>query len=224
MQKGRYVTHIVRDGDTIQSIGTLYNVDWTEIATMNGLNYPYVVAELFDDIYRYRNDIAHIGTKLTIPNNQTIPVKSKDVTDSDEIYAYGCDLEIYSYDASPLGNVNLENEGHITDNGNGDLKITKGIRNLSQQIITRLGTEKGSLMLHPEYGSDLLKYIGKTITQELLIDIKLEVIETIMSDFRVKGVGQVDVYFTNTSVRVEAEIFPIDTSTSPFLLGANFDK
>lgn len=224
MQKGQYVTHVVTDGDTIQSIGLFYNVNWTEIVTLNGLNYPYVVTDLYDTEFTYQNDVAKIGTKLLIPNNLTVPVKSIGSSKEIEKYAYGSDLDLYTTERSVFGNTNLESEGQLTDDGEGDVLLVQGLDNLSQQLITRLGTEKGSLLLHPEYGSNLLSYVGKKILKEQLIDIKLEVQECLLSDFRVQSVGKIDVWFKDTSTRVEAEVYPIEPYSKPFLLGATFTK
>lgn len=43
----------------------------------------------------------------------------------------------------------------LTHNGHGDLKTASGADNIRQATISRLMTAKGSLMLHPEYGSNL---------------------------------------------------------------------
>ena len=42
MATSQYVVHTVGAGDTIQAIGDLYGVDWTELVVVNGLEYPYI--------------------------------------------------------------------------------------------------------------------------------------------------------------------------------------
>ena len=47
MVTSQYIVHTVGAGDTIQAIGDLYGVDWTELVIVNGLEYPYIDDDLF---------------------------------------------------------------------------------------------------------------------------------------------------------------------------------
>lgn len=206
-----YKVHIVGDGDTIQSIGDLYSVDWTEIVTINGLDYPYIDTTLFINEYEKVDSVAKIGSKLVIPTTDlVIPIKTNNSSQEIENYAFGCDLDIFSTEETDYGVINLEVEGELIDNYKGDIKLVEGLKNLRQQLIIRLGTPVGALLLHPEFGSKLLDYIGKTINEQVLKEVHLEIQECLLKDFRVKGVSDIKSIFKNRSVLVTCKIHPIE--------------
>ena len=118
-----------------------------------------------------------------------IPLKTNNSMEEMEKYTFGSDLDIYS-NAISNGVTNLEVMGELdADTTTGDIKLASGVNNLRQQLITRLGTPKGSLMLHPEWGSNINRYIGGRVTYENLRKIMLEVQECVLSDFRVLGIS-----------------------------------
>lgn len=212
MPKTSYVTHTVGAGDTIQKIGSLYNVDWTKIVSVNGLQYPYVDATVAYNPYEDVDTVAKIGTLLVIPvEGVMLPVLTNGDQETVERYAFGGDLDIFDYVKQEYGQViPLEIQGELTDNHQGDLKLSEGIQNLAQQLIIRLGTPVGALPLHPEFGTNINKYIGKRMSVETLTKIRLEVQESILRDFRVAGVGDVTVEARSGGVWVDAMIQPID--------------
>ena len=220
----QYLMHIVGEGDTIQSIGLLYGVDWTEIVSINGLVYPYIDTDLFYNEHELLDSVAKVGSALAIPTEGLqIPNKTNNSSKEIEKYAFGCDLDLYSIEQAEHKAVNLEIQGQLCDNKEGDLKLAEGIDNLKQQLITRLGTPKGALLLHPEYGSNLLDYIGKRTTEEMLTEVSLEVQECLLSDFRVQGVESVQVVFRDHGVRVECTVHPIQPYSS-FPLGHTYNQ
>lgn len=206
----QYVTHVVGAGDTIQLIGQKYNVDWTEIVNLNGLEYPYVAADDIETEYDTMDTVAKIGTKLVVPSNGlNIPYKSNTSTSEMELYAFGGDLDLFTAEEGDGYNVvNLEIAGQLTDD-KGDLKLATGITNLKQQLIVRLGTEKGALLLHPDFGSNILKTIGAKVTPELLTKVQLEVAECLNSDFRVQSVTDIQVAYSSGKIHVECYVIPI---------------
>lgn len=206
----QYITHIIAEGDTIQSIGVLYNVDWTEIATINGLEYPYVNSQI--DAQKDNSDVAVIGETLVIPSQGVvIPHRTGNSVDELESYTFGGDLCLFSQKTT----LNLEDqEKELCDNSEGDLLLVEGLNNLHQQLLIRLGTPKGTLVLHPEFGSNLTSYIGRKVTSELLTEISLEVQECILSDFRVKEISNLDVEFKDGGIHIEATIIPISPYSS----------
>lgn len=218
-----YIIHTVGVGDTIQSIGAYYGVDWTEIVTMNGLQYPYIDDEIINNDFSYVDTVAKIGSKLIIPGSfGEIPVKSNNSSEELEKYAFGQDLDLFSPVLSTHLTANLEDTGYLTDDGNGDIRRCEGLDNLRQQLIIRLGTPKGALILHPEFGSDILSFIGRKVNPELLVEIQLEVQECLLGDFRVMGVSDITTVFKDKSVRVECMVHPIEPYSSPFLLGYTY--
>lgn len=189
-----YKIHIVGPGDTIQAIGDLYGVPWTQICTINGLSYPFINTEPESGDNSIPADVATVGRQLVIPTGDMIfPVRIDDAKLDVVQYILGADLDIYSCMESEHHVIQIGNTGELLDDGHGDLLLASGLRNLRQQLVTRLGTPKGTLLLHPEYGSDILQYIGRPLTPELLVEQKLCVQECLLTDFRVEGISDLTV-------------------------------
>lgn len=197
----RYLTHTVSRGETIQIIGQMYNVDWTKLATINGLVYPYVDSALNSTEYENTDEVAKIGSRLVIPTRGLhIPKKSNNSTDDLERYTFGSDIDLFAGSTDNNGVTNIEALGVLHANkSTGDVLICDGLDNLRQQLILRLGTPKGTLVMHPEWGCDLLKYIGGKMTMERLIKIKLAAQECILGDFRVLGVSDMRATFKDST-------------------------
>lgn len=218
----QYTVHTVGAGDTIQSIGELYGVEWTELVTINGLEYPYIDDDLYINENSNLDEVAKIGSKLVIPTpGLQIPNKTNNSSKEIEKYAFGCDLDLFSTEETENHVVNLETQGQLSDNLKGDIKLSEGINNLRQQLIIRLGTPKGALLLHPEFGSSILSYIGKRTTVEVLTEVSLEIQECILGDFRVKGVSDIQAAFKDHGIHVECIIHPIEPY-SAFRLGHTY--
>lgn len=215
----QYMVHTVGAGDTIQSIGLLYGVDWTELVEINGLEYPYIDDDLYINENESIDGVAKVGSKLVIPTlGINIPNKTNNSSSEVEKYAFGCDLDLFSLEETTNQVINLEVEGQLSDDNIGDIKLSEGVANLRQQLTTRLGTQKGSLLLHPEFGSNITNYIGAKITVELLNKIKLEVQECLLEDFRVAGVSDITVVGRDKGIYIECFIHPIEPYSSPFRL------
>lgn len=197
----KYLTHTVTMGETIQIIGQRYGVDWTKLATINGLEYPYVDATLNSKKFENTDEVAKIGSRLVIPTRGLhIPNKTNNSASELEKYTFGSDLDLFSDATNNNGVTNIESLGVLNANTTtGDILICDGIANLRQQLIIRLGTPKGSLFMHPEWGCDLLKHIGGAMTMERLIKIKLAVQESVLGDFRVLGISDMRAVFKNSS-------------------------
>lgn len=220
----KYITHTVSDGDTIQSIGQRYEVDWTKIVELNSLSYPYVIGEIeTPEEYADIDTVAKFGSVLLIPTDGLrFPLKTNNSAAEVAKYSLGCDLDLFTFEKGEHFNVvNLEIEGQLTDDNQGDLRLAEGIENLKQQLIVRLGTERGALLLHPEFGTNIKKYIGMRTTPELLTKIKLEIQEALLGDFRVKDVNKIQVAFNNRQVHVECVVTPIPPATD-FLLSTTY--
>lgn len=206
-----YIVHTVTDGDTLQSIALKYGVNWQDIADLNGLESPYIDTSIQFNESRYTDTVAKLGSKLVIPS-EGLTFGNRENNTSEELAknALGTDLDIYSYEMGDNYNVvNLEIKGQLTDNGKGDLRLAEGLSNLKQQLIIRLGTTKGSLPLHPEFGSNLVNFIGLRVTSQLLIKTRLEIRETLLTDPRVLQVGKIDVAYKDKAVHVSCNIVPI---------------
>lgn len=206
MAENGYKVHRVSYGDSIQKIATQYGVqDWREIAYFNNLVYPYIVDNL--DIAP-NGKVAVVGDSVFIPSNEFInyPKAKEDYTMEEQ--AYGVDLDIY-YATDDNGKArNLEERGEMSLDDR-DLRLVKGIENLVQQLTIKLSTRKGSLMLHPEWGCNILNMVGTKGTEENLTDMMLMVKEAILEDFRVESISNLSVSKTATSVTIDCNITPI---------------
>lgn len=198
------ITHRIEIGDSLQRIASQYGIeDWTEIAEINKLDPPYIFSVFDDDSYSDNRQVAKIGDLILIPSQQAYKVRN--VHDSIEIEseAYGKDLDLYHRSV-----VDHEIKGHL-EYGN-DVDIVKGLENLGQQLTSRLSVTKGSLFMHPEFGSELYKYYGKNYTQENINKIIFEVESCIRSDFRVKDIKDLNAELVDGNLIVYAQIIPIE--------------
>ena len=219
----QYIIHTVGMGDTIQSIGLSYGVRWEEIVQVNGLEYPYIDDNLYINEYNEVDSVAKVGSKLVIPTpGIKIPVKSNNSSKEMEEYIFGVDLDLFSSFLESSSVMRLEIEGELSHNQKGDLKLSSGIDNLRQQLIIKLGTPKGSLLLHPEFGSRINDFVGKKITIETLTKVKLEVQECLLGDFRVSGISDLSVIGKDGGIFVECIIHPIESYPSAFRLSHLF--
>ena len=204
----QYTVHKVGIGDTIQSIGLSYGVDWTKIVELNGLEYPYIEDTIEANEYEKLDSVAKLGSSLVIPAEGIgIPEKTNLSSKELEKYSFGSDLDIFLYRDQKV--VNIEDTGRLSNSTACDVQLSEGLQNLHQQLTVKLGTQKGTLLLHPEFGSELVRYIGQRVTPELLTKIKLEVKECLLEDFRVEDVEDVTVVYKDHAVYVECVIHPI---------------
>lgn len=211
MANNGYKIHVVGPGDTIQAIGDVYGVDWTQIAMVNGLVYPYINTEPESGDNYIPEGVATIGRSLMIPEGRLIfPVRVNDGVMDVERYILGADLDIYSYVESDHNVIRIGETGELLDNMKGDLLLAEGVRNLRQQLVTRLGVPKGTLLLHPEYGSDILQYIGKPITPELLINVKLCIQECLLRDSRVEGLTGLKASSDGTKIHAQCIVHAVE--------------
>lgn len=208
-------THTVTIGDSLQKLARIYNVsDWRTIAELNELESPYIDSR-FPIVADYgTKKVALVGTLLLIPNlstTSTIPkFKSKDI----EGVAYGKDLDLYGEE--PIG---MREKGYLRE-GNTDIQTVSGIANLAQQLMTRLSVKRGALLMHPDFGSDLDRYLGKLDSQENRNKILFEVEACIRSDARVQDVFDLQVLAENGVLMVSGKIVPIEPG-QPFVLRHN---
>lgn len=202
-----YKTHLVAAGDSIQRIATTYGIeDWREIVHFNKLDYPYIGNE--DEIYD--GNVAKIGTVLMIPSYDYIvsPTISDISLPTMEELAYGSDLDLYSLIDSG-GIHNFDTKGELSSDANLDLKIASGIENLSQQLTTKLSTPKGTLWLHPDWGCNVKRYIGRKGSLENLIKMRLMIQECILEDNRVTAVENLTIKQVDRKLLVTCDIYPI---------------
>lgn len=209
-----YRTHLVSAGDSIQRIALSYGIeDWREIVHFNKLDYPYIGSE--DEMYD--GNVAKIGTVLMIPSYDYVvsPTISDVSLPTMEELAYGIDLDLYSK-VDSFNMHNFDTKGELSEDENLDLKTVKSIENLSQQLTTKLSTPKGTLWLHPDWGCDVKRYIGRKASLEVLTKMRLLVQECLLEDNRVTAIENLVVEKRERKIVVTCDIYPIPPYPSKF--------
>ena len=187
----RYKKHTIVYGETMQSIAQMETGsvnDWIKIAEYNSLVYPYIVDTMQEKMANTEH-LATPGDTLVIPveaNLLDMDINRLNQRDMDFLLSLslGRDLDMTSETEYYENHGTSDEVFSLTHNGHGDLKTASGADNIRQATISRLMTAKGSLMLHPEYGSNLHLLFGKTTIEQMKL-ISLEVCETVLKDTRV---------------------------------------
>lgn len=193
----RYSKYTIVQGDTPQSVahkatGTIHN--WFKIVSYNGLAYPYIVQSV-EEKMKNPDKLATIGDILVVPLESTLDSIDPNTLSNQEKMriqelALGTDLSMVSDSRDWENSGGSDNVMALAHNSRGDLRLEVGVDNLRQATIARLMTEKGSLLMHPTYGSELYSLFDKaTVEQAKLIEI--EVHRTMLSDSRVSSVETV---------------------------------
>lgn len=194
----RFKKHVVQYEETMQAIAQRYYGDvsyWIDLVEHNNLKYPYIV-ETDEEKMQDPERLASTGDTIIIPiESDLTDVSAKEINSRDKDVlvelALGRDLNITADEKYFNEHGTSDNILAFSTNGNGDLDTVKGIDNIKQQLQARLLTPRGSLMLHPNYGSDLHNLFGLNIPEQATL-IEMEVLRTLTSDNRVKSANLVD--------------------------------
>ena len=194
----RFKKHVVQYEETMQAIAQRYYGDvsyWIDLVEHNNLKYPYIV-ETDEEKMQDPERLASTGDTIIIPiESDLTDVSAKEINSRDKDVlvelALGRDLNITADEKYFNEHGTSDNILAFSTNGNGDLDTVKGIDNMKQQLQARLLTPRGSLMLHPNYGSDLHNLFGLNIPEQATL-IEMEVLRTLTADNRVKSANLVD--------------------------------
>lgn len=96
----------------------------------------------------------------------------------------------------------INQDGDLELNNLNDIKLVAGVQNAAQAIFLRLSLEPGSLLYHPEIGTDL-QVGGKT---KDAFKIKVQILKSITSDSRFDAV--------ETTVRILGDVVLTDLRVS----------
>lgn len=193
----KLVEYIVRQGDTLHSISTnlVGTVELTNtIAIVNDLDYPFIDTNT-DTEYPNGYKVARMGDVLLVPLEIESSDVIEDITEND---SYGMDL-LLTTNKSELSMVQM---GEFKEK-EGDLEFTQGKLTLVQDLSHRLMTERGTLLLHPDYGSDLLKIIGEKTHDGWEQKVIVEIVKTMLSDPRVESVHSADFKKVPLGIHIE---------------------
>jgi len=191
-----YETYVIKENDSLQIIATKYGCNWEDIANLNNLSYPFISSEVIPG----ETNIAYVGSTILIPIEKVYKKNSSIATIEKRVY--GSDLQFLRYEDHSL-------EPYLLDTSEGDIQISEGINNLYQACCSRFTVDKGSLVLHPEYGTEIRQFLGKGKgNYKTLIKIKLDVKRTLLQDPRIERVEEVVVKFKDGVCRISAEVVP----------------
>ena len=186
---------------------------WRMLVNLNNLEYPYLV----DSPQQKMNDPEHLvthGDTLLLPNDIEVAQqadKNKIIESNTPHYAphyydttLGMDIKLDVGTDVPL----TDQFGVIESNGQ-DLERVTGTENLKQSLILRILTRKGTLLMHPNYGSWLTDMLGRPMNNHLLQDATWELQRTILSDTRVKQCTITKARLSYDEMFLDAEVTPI---------------
>jgi len=110
---------------------------WAEVAWINGLRWPGLV----DDPGMVRSGVVLSGTQIKVPA-ATATVSA----DADPAAVFLVDIALVA--------------GRLAPTAAGDVQTIAGLANLRQALERRIKIDRGELVMHPLYGSDLRRMIG----------------------------------------------------------------
>lgn len=215
-----YLKHTVVSGDEIKNLAQYYLGDasqWIKIAILNRLSYPFIV----DGIRPEGNidPVKYIGEKIIIPissdddqadlnaNGYNLyPFEVRQEYDK----VLGTDFDLFSTEGKNIDLTGTQ-QGELSVNHTGDIKVVSGIANLKQAIIIKFCTPYGSLTHHPDYGTHIGEYIGKPDTVETLQNMQDECTRTVLTDGRIQQVNftQFEYDVTKMELSIAMQLTPI---------------
>ncbi len=143
-----------------------------------------------------------VNVKIT---GSSIFIPSEDGTDSMPLTLEGYLAELGGEDLYTDSMV-----GIFTDK-DGDISSVNGIENIKQAVQARLMTEKGELVLHPEYGTNIPKLIGQASSLPYLDRlIQIEILEALALEDRIQDVQITALERIGTAVYVELAFRPLN--------------
>lgn len=192
----RLKRHEVRYGETMQSISQQHygaTDNWIDLIEFNDLEYPYIV-ETMEEKKENLEHLVTYGDTLIIPIDSDLTdynlykINKKDQEEMIEL-SFGKDLDMLTGNEEEINEHGTSDEilGLSADDENKDVRVAKGIENMKQVLSARLLTARGSLLQHPNYGSDLHLLFGKAVPEQALL-IEQEVMRCLTIDTRVRSV------------------------------------
>lgn len=211
----RYRKYNIKQGDTIQGIAQAYYNDmsqWQEIVSYNNLKYPYIV----DTPQLGNSHVLSVGDELIIPiesngyNLNDVALRNQDL-EVITSYALGRDLALIDSLDDAIKTRGATDELVNLQSATGDIKTVYGHNNLIQAIIMRLSTKKGTMPLHPEYGTEFYTLLGQRVTYDLINKLQVMMKTTINEEPRVRENSVTITSKDAVNFDVTIHVNPIDT-------------
>ena len=193
----RYIRHVIQDSETLEQISQRHYGDatqWYAIVQYNGLEYPYITNTVEEKLVNVEG-LRTSGDELIIPIEPNIlddSLQRLGHNDREAILdlTLGRDLNMSEGEDYYNRYGGSTEVMELSEDGLGDIATVSGVENVKQAVIARLLTPKGSLLLHPDYGSDLNQYMGMRTGYGMVPVIDTEIMRTINSDGRIRNVDK----------------------------------
>lgn len=176
---------------------------WRVLVTLNRLRSPFISviggpgvlmpgdSILFPQSGTAQNSV--VGTNNPTPNGSP---------DDPVTQAYGRDLRLVS---TQVGGSELTD---IVLGQDGDLAAIAGVPNVEQAISLKFVTERGELAAHPTFGAKAS--IGRKSTSHSLNELRINTINTLMSDTRVTDVDKLQFVAIGDTVAADVSVVLTD--------------
>lgn len=197
--------YTIQSGDTLRQISRrlLGNADqWWVLAQFNQLSWPFI--DTTGGTYPSGQRVLALGEVLLIPSGTEDPAIAQVVIPEPDLYTVLLGVDLL---ATGVGDLQI-------NYGSGDLSVVQGVPNLQQALLHRLMTRKGELPHHPEYGSNLPLHIGQVLDDTRVNFIRLEVLQTLLSDPRIREIQQLAVQTDADAVNIEGSLGVIGQNDS----------
>ena len=190
----RFKKHVIAYGDTPQIIAEREMGEvslWFDLVKHNKLEYPYIV-DTVEEKQKNPKHLVTIGDTIIIPTEQTLAdIDTAKLSKYDKYtlqdLVLGNDLAV-GMPSEHVGKHGADDEIlELTSDNRGDLQLVRGKDNVVQILKMRLLTPKGSLPLHPDYGSDIQSIIGLPNTAENVLALDTTIQEALEADTRIRS-------------------------------------
>ena len=176
-----------RYADTLQAIAMRELGDgkrWVELAAINSLVPPYIT----DDAGLAGPGVLVTGALILVPAAAAAAI----TTDPDLVYERDIDLS-----------------GGVLQLIDGDFSTVSGVANLRQALLHRMDTDRGELVMHPEYGSRIRQLIGAANGPTAGQLAAAYARSAVASDPRVQRISSATAEVSGDSIRVTVVAEPI---------------
>lgn len=174
--------YLVKGTDTLQSIAVSELGDtflWPNIASINNI---------VDNSELIVGSVIYIPTQAdVIDPNADIYVISEDVLRD----PYGSDLQI-------------DNNGNLIVQENGDLAVITGVDNVIQAIDMRLMTDVGSVITQTAYG--LISGVGIAGTTMALSYIRMNLKASLIQDSRIEDIKNIETIMNKSKIQIAMDV------------------
>ena len=184
----------VIQSDTLRTIALRELGDatrWPELATLNDLRMPFIVAS-----FREADRLEHTliwGDSLLVPwesNSAQIPSPTSN---------FGIDV------ALP--------KGRLSENDGGDLHVISGSANLIQALSNRVKTQRSEMVYHPKYGCNVSVALGMRAIPMVNLMAAAWTYEALLEEPRVSVVQSVEATAQGDSLLVNARVLGTNDNT-----------